>query len=184
MLELDYQSAGLGDVKAGLNIYLGNRPDYQNLLQIQHIQALSPGEIAEIGLRCGNGWRKIFNVYAKLVFALPQGLVNKSEPYENWQTYRDSELLQQGSATTLIFSAPKFESDNRLHIIMGRTYANSLQLPASLEWLDKEFAIDLDKRLIICPYFDYRQLSNNKIIRLVELIQKMHQKNPWKICSE
>jgi hypothetical protein len=184
MPEPDYQGGGLGDAKAGLNIYLGNRPDYQNLLQLQHVQALHPGEIAEIGLTCGNGWRKVFNVYAKLVFALPTGLVKKFELSENWQAYRDKDLLQQGSDTALIFSTPRFESDNRLHIIMGRTYAKSLQLPVSLEWQNKEFAIDWDKRLIICPYFDYRQLSNSKIIRLVELMENMYQKNPWKICSE
>jgi hypothetical protein len=183
MLSQPCQGAGVGDPNASLCIYLGNRPDYQNLLQLQHVQPLLSGEIAAIGKMCGNGWRKIFNLYAKLVFALPVGLVSKAKSGENWQTYRDDLLLQQASNTALIFSPPQFESENdsRLHIIMGRTYAKSLYLPATLEWLDKEFAVDWDKRLIVCPYFDYRQLSNSKIIRLVELMERLSQREIRKI---
>ncbi|MFT4941023.1 MAG: hypothetical protein ACI88A_004084 [Paraglaciecola sp.] len=175
------QRAGLGDPNASLCIYIGNRPDYQDLTQIQHVQPLLRGEIDAVGKMCGNGWRKVFNVYAKLVFALPDGLASKTEDAANWQAYRDDALLQRASDTALIFSAPKFEGDARLHIVMGRTYAKSLQLPASLVWLDKEFAIDRDERLIVCPYFDYRQLSNSKIIRLVELMESVYQENSQKI---
>jgi hypothetical protein len=183
MPSLPSQSAGLGDPNARLCIYLGNRPDYQNLLQLQHVQPLLSGEIAAIGKMCGNGWRKVFNVYAKLVFALPPGVVSKAKSGESWQAYRDDLLLQQASDTALIFSPPRFESEknSRLHIIMGRTYAKSLYLPTTLEWLDKEFAVDWDKRLIICPYFDYRQLSNSKIIRLVELLESLCQRKSPKI---
>ena len=183
MLSQSCQSAGLGDPNASLCVYLGNRPDYQNLLQLQHVQPLLSGDITAIGKMCGNGWRKIFNVYAKLVFALPTGLVNKAKSHGNWQTYRDNLLLQRASDTALMFSPPRFESENDsgLHIIMGRTYAKSLYLPTTLEWLDKEFAVDWDKRLIVCPYFDYRQLSNIKIIRLVELMERLSQRRIGKI---
>jgi hypothetical protein len=176
MLNQPSQSAGLGDPNASLCIYLSNRPDYQGLLQLQCVQALYSGDIIAIGKACGNGWRKVFNVYAKLVFALPLGLVRESKSGRRWQVYRDEMLLQQTSGTALMFSPPKFENDGRLHIVMGRTYAKSLHLPATLEWLDKEFAIDWDTRLIVCPYFDYRQLSNSKIIRLVELVDSLFQR--------
>jgi len=29
----------------------------------------------------------------------------------------------------------------------------------------------------VCPYFDYRQLSNEKITRLVKMVQELHQKS-------
>jgi hypothetical protein len=40
-------------------------------------------------------------------------------------------------------------------------------------WLDDEFAIDKEHNLIVCPYFDYRQLSNNKIIRSIAIINRL-----------
>lgn len=56
---------------------------------------------------------------------------------------------------------------------MGRTYAralvNSGRLDVPLTWLDHEFAINAASRVIVCPYFDYRQLSNLKIDRLAAL---------------
>jgi hypothetical protein len=36
--------------------------------------------------------------------------------------------------------------------------------------LDNDFAINRSLKIIVCPYFDYRQLSNIKIERLAELI--------------
>jgi hypothetical protein len=60
---------------------------------------------------------------------------------------------------------------------MGRTYAKSLvqskQLTVPLTWLDGEFAINKKERVIVCPYFDYRQLSNIKIVRLATLIKHL-----------
>jgi hypothetical protein len=43
----------------------------------------------------------------------------------------------------------------------------------TLVWLDEEFAIDKVSNLVICPYLDYRQLSNIKITRLVELLTEL-----------
>jgi len=60
---------------------------------------------------------------------------------------------------------------------MGRTYAKSLVnsqlLTAPLTWLDDEFAINKEARVIVCPYFDYRQLSNIKIVRLAQLMKSL-----------
>jgi hypothetical protein len=64
-----------------------------------------------------------------------------------------------------------------VHIICGKGHAkaliNSGKLVDNLVWLDDEFAIDRENKLIVCPYFDYRQLSNIKIERLAYLLQSL-----------
>jgi hypothetical protein len=168
---------GLGDPKAQFKVYLANRPAFSFAHGQSEIIALQKGEIAAVGQACGNGWRKVFNVYAKLMFALSSELSigMQANEFSDWQAYREQRLLQQNSNTALMFNDYQaIPADSVvLHIIMGRTYANSLHLPASLQWLDREFAIDHKFKLIVCPYFDYRQLSNIKIIRLVELIVQL-----------
>ncbi len=170
------QPRGLGDPASQLSVYIGNTPNYLDLLELTNVRPLQLGDIAAIGQACGNGWRKVFNVYAKLVFALNMpSLVNVAQ-YDNWQSYRDNHLLRAKSNTSLRFTSPDLSSTGLVthgwHIVMGKTYAQSLSLPSSLRWLDKEFALDKQAKLIVCPYFDYRQLSNIKIIRLVSLIQE------------
>lgn len=53
------------------------------------------------------------------------------------------------------------------------SWAKLLNLPGSLRWLDNEFAIDDGLSLLVYLYFDYRQLSNIKIMRLVGLIKQL-----------
>lgn len=167
---------GLGDDQAKMRVYIGNRPAFCFVEAQNNVIALQKSEIAAVGQACGNGWRKVFNVYAKVMFALGDEMpsARQCREYDNWQAYRDQRLLQAGSNTALIFSKyqPTSPEQNIIHLVMGRTYANSLNLPASIEWLDKEFAFDLEHKLIVCPYFDYRQLSNSKIIHLVDLLSQ------------
>lgn len=162
------ETSGLGDPHAHVKVYIGNRPDFAEFLNISSVRPLQKGEINSISNACGNGWRKVFNVYAKFIYALP-GFPQNGEA--DWQSFRDNRLLQEGSGLSLLFSSPDVSDENSLHILMGKHYSLSLDLPDSLLWLDHEFAIDRQHKLIVCPYFDYRQLSNAKIIRLVELIQ-------------
>jgi hypothetical protein len=174
-----FDITAIGDKSAKIRVYIGNRPSYhlarQGNSQQDLVFALMPGEIRAIGLACGNGWRKVFNVYAKLMYALPKSVLNMPDKYRftRWQTYRDHQLLQEDSNTALCFAHYELGPaiNGGLDLIMGRTYAKSLNLPANLVWLDNEFAIAPEFNIIVCPYFDYRQLSNNKIIRLVELIE-------------
>jgi len=170
--------SGLGDQYAQFNVYIANLPEFSEYLNLEYIQPLSAGEIHAIGQACGNGWRKVFNVYAKLLFALNAESIVSLQGSHNWQYFREHVLLQNLSNTSLLFSAPQLTNDkdinsNIVHIIMGKTYAKSLNLPHSLTWLDHEFAIDIHSKLLVCPYFDYRQLSNIKIMRLVELIKQL-----------
>ena len=168
---------GLGDGAGVMRVYIANRPPFTFIEQNNSIAPLQQSEIYAVGQACGNGWRKVFNVYAKLMYALsPQRAIGmQAAEFASWQAYRDQRLLQKNSATALLFSpsAPDFSDPDVIHLVAGRTFASSLNLPPTLVWLDKEFAIDRDNKLIVCPYFDYRQLSNSKIILLIELITQL-----------
>ena len=75
-------------------VYLANTPkmpEYQNL---SYVTSVAKGEIDKIGLECGDGWRKVFNVYAKLLYALNPNDFSFSRSASSWQAYRDCFLLQ------------------------------------------------------------------------------------------
>lgn len=171
------QQIGLGDPKAQLRVYVAKRPSIQEYQALAEVQPLQRGEITLINQACGNGWRKLFNVYAKLLFALPAPLFSYTAQAQSWQQFRDQQLLQAGSDTALLFSPPPLSPiDNTIHIIAGRTWAKELVnqgLPLQLQWLNAEFAIDKALRVLVCPYFDYRQLNNEKIGYLVQLMQQL-----------
>lgn len=164
---------GLGNGEATMRVYMANRPAIAWLQSDTGVLPMTPGDIASIGKECGNGWRKVFNVYAKLLFAVSRECISFAGSYSSWQAYRDNELLQANMSTALLFSEPTWSYPNAVTIIMGRTYAKSLSLPKSLIWLNDEFAVDKSTRTIVCPYFDYRQLSNIKIVYLVALIEEL-----------
>jgi len=178
---------GLGSAGAQLNVYIANRPPLERYQNLRSFTVLSPGEIASIAKETGNHWRKIFNVYAKLVYALDQNIESMScqkktaasfnfraQRYDSWQSYRDAALLQAGSDTALWFSRELDVnegswSEQSLHIVMGRQYASSLALPAMMV-VDNDFSVNREQRIIVAPYFDYRQLSNKKLEVLMGLI--------------
>ena len=167
---------GLGCENYTIAVYIENRPPLYEYQTLENITPVITSEINAIGQQCGNGWRKVFNVYAKLLYALDKEQFVFTKLAPTWQVYRDNFLLQTNSATALLFSAPLARpNDKAIHLIIGRTYAkklvNAKQLECELTWLDEEFAINYQQRLIVCPYFDYRQLSNIKIERLAQLMK-------------
>jgi len=184
---------GFGDKNFSFAVYIANKPNMLEYQSFTEVTALVEGEINVINQACGNGWRKVFNVYAKLLYSLDKQYYNFSTCALTWQDYRDKYLLQAQSKTALLFSAPQLlpnkekptkekankEMPNKetVHIICGKGHAkaliNSGKLVANLVWLDDEFAIDSTNKLIVCPYFDYRQLSNIKIERLARLLQNL-----------
>lgn len=169
---------GLGDQQARFQVFMGNRPDYEFAPCKDGFSALKEGDIYSIGLACGNGWRKVFNVYAKLVYALPCSIAPIKMPYHSWQDYRDKELLQNNSNTALFFAASNQDlqdsiAKDAITIIMGKTYAKTLFLPNTLNWINDKFGIDSKHKVIVCPYFDYRQLSNSGILFLVDIIKQI-----------
>ncbi|KZN34047.1 hypothetical protein N480_22920 [Pseudoalteromonas luteoviolacea S2607] len=170
---------GFGATRGLLAVYIENRPPLDEYKNLNKIIPLQHGEIEYINQECGNGWRKVFNVFSKFIAELSHpdhNFTKLKKANTRWQTYRDSTLLQGHSQEALIFSAPNLaQSHYTWHIIAGRTYAKQLLkdqiFTNSLVWLDEEFAIDEVNKLIVCPYFDYRQLSNIKIAKLVALIK-------------
>lgn len=184
---MNNQAVGFGTDDYQIAVYIANRPPVYEYQQLNQLTALTTGEIAQIAQHCGNGWRKVFNVYAKLLYALDQRQFHFASLAPTWQKFRDDFLLQAHSKTSLLFSVPVLGSQPQnayphiVHIIMGRTYAKSLlstkALDLELIWLNNEFAINRTQRVIVCPYFDYRQLSNVKIEYLAKLIKEISYTN-------
>ena len=182
---------GLGHLvpEGGIRVFIANRPPLDIYQQRNNLLSMEFGEIDEIARLTGNHWRKIFNVYAKLMFALLSSNNCLANDISTWQIYRDKSLLQHNSATALLFSKPYFQIEtastakqcksNTVNIVMGKQYAASLGLDREhnkeLIIIDNDFAISKSHNIIICPYFDYRQLSNIKIDHLVKLIKKMQE---------
>lgn len=176
-MSLNIHTIGFGTVSANIKVYIENIPPLPEYQQLEFLQQIKPDEISNIAHLTGNHWRKIFNVYAKLVFEL------NCYDFSSWQALRDNYLLQGHSNESLLFS-PLTEDqlaidnlkDNQqtIHIIMGKTYAKKLKLDKLCHWLSEDFAVNESKKLIICPYFDYRQLSNIKISQLTQLIKQLN----------
>lgn len=172
--DLANKPIGLGDSNARLMVFAPHRPPLEPYLSLDQLQPLVPGELAAMVSATSNHWRKIFNLYAKLVHRL--------EPQEqNWQDCRDQRLLQAGSGCALLFSAPSLPADNRWQLVMGKAYAESCGLD-QLDDLRTElgFRWSPSRRLILTPYFDYRALSNARLDDLYRLIdnQRSRQSSP------
>jgi hypothetical protein len=174
------KAVGLGTLDANIIFYIRNCPPLAHYQSLTNVKALVVDEIAHIARETGNHWRKIFNVYAKLLFEI------SPEQFTSWQNLRDSVLLQAESDHCLLFSVPDLSKadflgadllsakpSQKIHIILGKGYAEQLGFCDSCIWLSHDFAINIDLGIIICPYFDYRQLSNKKITQLSTLIQQV-----------
>lgn len=160
---------GLGSTNSNINFYIANRPPIDDYPVMNELRGLATGELAHIVKHTSNHWRKVFNVYAKLLFDWYQ-LQQRIDLPSSWQEYRVLELFQPHSQEALLFSEPALINDaNCIHIIAGKTYAANLALPP-LIWLDAHFAVNKQHRVIVAPYPDYRQLSNVRIARLIEII--------------
>ncbi|MGF1766454.1 hypothetical protein L4D06_03565 [Enterovibrio makurazakiensis] len=183
-------SFSLGSPNASIIVYVEKAPPLDKLWgdmpQNGSNTPLSFEEIKAIGEVGGNGWRKVFNVYAKLLHALPENSSLRPKGFETWQAYRDNELLQVSSNTRLCFGHHHLQlptnkhepRERQIHLIAGKTHANQLGIATECVWLDHEFAKHPTMPLIVCPYFDYRQLSNNKIDVLIGLMQSLeHQQH-------
>lgn len=188
--EQETSMIGFGDTEnAWLTVYIANRPPLDEYEHLDELKPLNPTEVAYIAKETGNHWRKIFNVYSKLVFSYlsQKALTNIHKNTEtSWQAYREHCLLQNGSKIRLLFNAPsvdvihsKIKCSDTIHLIMGKHYAQSTGFNEDhlegMVRLDSDFAIWPAKKLIVCPYFDYRQLSNIKIDRLIELMNSLEQ---------
>jgi hypothetical protein len=167
----DDKMIGFGPKHIGIALYIANRPEIDGFPNGDSLQPLASGDVAYVGQHTSNHWRKIFNVSAKFLFELYSTHV-PLDSIDTWQAYRETRLFQAESHEALLFSPPCFDQTGLIHIIAGKTYAQQLALPP-LTWLDEHFAINMEQRIIVCPYLDYRQLSNARITTLVALVQQV-----------
>lgn len=167
-----HEPTGIGNISARLIVYIANRPPLDKYRNLTGVHPLYPGDIDFIGKATGNHWRKIFNCFAKLVFEL------NTYQYNCWQDLRDQRLLTSSSQQLISFSPyqeknQSFMKPNQIHIISGKTFFKQASGDIKVEWLDEYFAVNYAKRLIVSPYFDYRQLSNLRIAQLARLIKNL-----------
>ncbi|OKY26942.1 hypothetical protein BI291_10985 [Thalassotalea sp. PP2-459] len=166
---------GLGNKNAAINVYVESTPNIDKYLEQTTCRFMDMNEINAIGQQAGNGWRKVFNVYAKFIYELS---TDEARSFENWQQFRDKQLLQVGSSLCLWLSCSaeqlkrNINKSDAIHIVMGKGYAKKLSLTERCFWLSEDFAIKSEQQLIICPYFDYRQLTNEKITYLCQLLKQ------------
>ena len=156
---------GIGHRHCEVAVFIGNRPPLDEYLQRESLVPATEGELANIGRETGNHWRKVINIYAKLGFLL------YSQGYSTWQDYREKFLLTEGSQQVLLFNGSIVTVPvGCVSIICGKTHAMTLLDKKELQWIDGDFAVVPSRRIVVTPYFDYRQLSNVKLDRLVRIV--------------
>ncbi len=162
-------ATGFGPENSLVCFYIANRPPIDDYPEQKGMKSLEKGEIEHIVRHTSNHWRKAFNVYAKVMFAWGERSGRVDLP-DTWQALRDSELFQPHSGAAMLFSAPDLDKrDGVIHVVCGKTHAATLNLP-SLIWIDDYFAVNKNAHVIVCPYPDYRQLSNSRIDQLLSLM--------------
>ncbi len=179
-----YGPDGVGNVHGPVQVYMANRPAFDLAGESGAVTPIDIHIINSINAECGNGWRKVFNVYAKWIFSLCEGLaISKAT---TWQSYRDEQLLTAQGDTALWFAPPPTFNPQHLNIVMGKTYAGQLDLTQRMNWVSADFAVCRQRNLIVTPYFDYRQLTNEKVGFLNYLIRSklldesaMQQQGSW-----
>jgi len=144
MPDADY----LGAARPTLILYLPHRPN--GLEQLQQYP-----DAAELVAANSNHWRKIVNLLAKVACPVAQ----------EWRHYRDTSLFQKSA---LCF-APALAIGECWHWIGGKE--NLLRfagLPHRARPLDRApgVFVDAERRLLLTPYPDYRQLSNALVAQL------------------
>ncbi|TCK08782.1 DUF6942 family protein [Marinobacterium mangrovicola] len=108
-----------------------------------------------------NHWRKIVNLAAKV-----------ASPDDDWRSFRDAYFFNQ---VALVF-APELEQTDGWHWIGGKenqTRFGMTNLSASpLPGTDDLFVIP-EQKLLLTPYPDYRQLSNQKVAMIREALETL-----------
>lgn len=59
---------GLGSHHSSIKFYIANRPPIDDYPVMDELRGLAMGELTHIVKHTSNHWRKVFNVYAKLLF--------------------------------------------------------------------------------------------------------------------
>ncbi|MEX1215631.1 hypothetical protein [Saccharospirillum sp.] len=162
-------ATGFGDPSPLLVVCAPHRPPSVELEYSKSISPLSGDDLHQLIQAGGNHWRKIFNLYAKLLHGLLP-----LEP--DWKSCREQRLLRSGAACALVFEQLWTPKPGQLCLVMGQTYGRSLGWLASDQVLPAEhpFVQHPEQTVIVTPYFDYRQLSNARLAILVNQIRSHH----------
>jgi hypothetical protein len=146
-------------------LYLPNRPELDEYSSSLVLSALGKGKVQDIIEQTGNHWRKIFSIYAKIAF------IENSLGAKNWQEYRDHLLLSKKSQTKICFTKKLRPAD--IHIISGQSHAECFDFDLSqFIDLDSDGKIKYFNNIYLVPYFDYRQLPNELLAKLIDVIIK------------
>ena len=135
----------LGSATARLILYLPHRPvGLETFAETPTAQAVTEAN--------SNHWRKIINLLAKV--ASPEG--------GDWRRYRDHALFTQ----TAICFAPQLLPAAGWHWIAGKENLHRFEgLAHQATPIDAVGRLNMDvaRRLLLSPYPDYRQLSNERV---------------------
>jgi hypothetical protein len=168
-------------------VYCENKPNIEFLGPLHGCTEILVGDtprqvsINKIVEHNGNHWRKIFNIYSKIAWAL------FSDQTSSWQQYREQELLREGSDTLLVttrnLEVDLIESNaEAIHLVMGKDYfrqmlamwpTNNFKVEDASYQSIRAFKLN-GIHIVNTPYFDYRQFPNKAIDKLVAYF-KMHQ---------
>lgn len=169
--------SGYGTPHSLINFYIGNQPSFDGFVAPSTFRGMQAGEIAHIVANTSNHWRKAFNVYAKFMWeficqAQPALLQACNQAgISTWQEYRDKKLFSDNSYESLLFSPLDRSSTapSSVSILAGKTYGLT-QVSQDLIEVNAQFWIHPYNRIIIAPYPDYRQLTNERITFLCSLV--------------
>ena len=64
---LNLSNLGFGCKQFTIAVYIANKPNMAEYESCAAMHSMIAGEITHIGVVCGNGWRKVFNVYSMLL---------------------------------------------------------------------------------------------------------------------
>ena len=163
---MSFPKAGLGCEQPRWVLYIANRPELDEY-QDELYRILALGEAAEIIRQTSNHWRKVFSIMAKISFALYE------TQCATWQEYRDTKLLTEHGFEAISFEPFQQLSDNHLSLICGFTYAETqidLTQLISHHKFEKLKVSEIGK-LIVTPYFDWRQLNNEMLTSLISIMK-------------
>ncbi len=161
--------SGFGDNSPLLVVFAPHSPPGIQSDRSGDILPLTAKDLHQLVQAGGNHWRKIFNLYAKLLHGL-----TPLEP--DWQSCREHRLLRSGSACALVFEQGWRPEPGQLCVVMGQTYGRSLGWLENDQVLPAEhpFVQHPEQAVIVTPYFDYRQLSNARLASLIQHIADEH----------
>ncbi|MZR63930.1 hypothetical protein [Alcanivorax sp. DP30] len=143
--------------------FLGN-PDARLVLYLPHrpagLDSFAHAPSAEVIVAANsNHWRKIINLLAKVV----------SPVADDWRAFRDSRLFNEAA---LCF-APEVGGQEGWHWIAGQANRErfaGFECQARTLPDDTGIAVDWPRKLLLSPYPDYRQLSNQRVERIRALL--------------